>query len=301
MNLFDTLPNFMILGAAKAGTTSLFELLKQHPAVFMPFSKEPMFFSNDEYFERGLEWYARTYFKRASGYPARGEATPHYLYWSEKVARRIRETYRQQSIKFIVIFRDPVARAYSWYWNMVKEGREDLSFTAALEQEAGRLQEHGNQLRRSGSMTYGYVFGSCYATLLQPFLSLFPKQDFHFLLQEDLNENYSTALRALQATLGIEAGYAGKPVTSNQATQPRSRRVQAVLRGESPAKEIVKKLLPLRLRHAIMNILLPANARAVKYPAMDSDIEAELRGRFAPEVHRLEKIIDRDLSLWLPR
>jgi len=63
MDPYQSLPNFMILGAAKAGTTTLFNLIKQHPQVHMPFTKEPMFFSHDDNYRRGLDWYRRTYFR----------------------------------------------------------------------------------------------------------------------------------------------------------------------------------------------------------------------------------------------
>ena len=112
----NLLPNFLIIGAAKSGTTALYDLLKQHPQVYLPFDKEPLFFSRDDYFAQGAEWYAERYFKEGESFRARGEATPHYLYWAEKVAPRIARTFGGRPPKFIAIFRDPVQRAYSWYW-----------------------------------------------------------------------------------------------------------------------------------------------------------------------------------------
>ncbi len=156
MNLFDILPNFLIIGAAKAGTTSLYDLLKQHPQIYLSFVKEPMFFSHDDNYRRGPEWYARAFFSGAQGCLERGEASPHYLYWSEKVAPRIKMVYGQMPVKYIVILRDPVERAYSWYWNMVKEGMEDLPFETAVDLEEERLQEHQSELQQAGGMLYGY-------------------------------------------------------------------------------------------------------------------------------------------------
>jgi hypothetical protein len=301
MDLFDSLSNFLIIGAAKAGTTTLFDLLKQHPQVYLPFNKEPMFFSHDDNYQRGPEWLFRTYYQRAAGFPARGEATPHYLYWSEKVAPRIRQVFGQKAIKFIVIFRDPVARAYSWYWNMIKEGREELPFKAALEQEPRRLQEHQDKLQQAGAMTYGYAHGSCYASALRPFLDLFPRQDFLFLLQEDLDNNFPTTVQVLLEFLDLDSGIQLRPVSSNQATLPRSSRVQGWLRNQSGFQDFLMGFFPLRLRYAIKTKLLQANARLVQYPRLDPALEAELRLRFAPEVRRLQEMIDRDLSAWLPR
>ena len=66
---FTKLPNFFLIGAAKAGTTSLYDILKQHPQVYLPFQKEPMFFSNDNNFNRGMEWYSHTFFQQAAVLP----------------------------------------------------------------------------------------------------------------------------------------------------------------------------------------------------------------------------------------
>ena len=301
MSLFDSLPNFLIIGAAKAGTTTLFDLLKQHPQVYLPFNKEPMFFNYDDNYRRGLEWYSRTFFRRAAPNLARGEATPHYLYWSDKVAPRIRQVYAQAPIKFLVIFRDPVGRAYSWYWNMVKEGREELPFDAALEREPRELLEHLGILRQAGAMTYGYVRGSCYASALQPFLDHFARQDFLFLLQEDLVNDFSATVPKLLEFLNLDPAILLRPVSSNQATMPRSRRVQSWLRGQSGFRDLLKELIPLQLRLTIKTSLLQANTRLAAYPPLDPVIAAELRARFAPEVRRLEDVIDRDLSAWLPQ
>src|SRR3712207_4809254 len=106
------MPNLFIVGAAKAGTTALYDYLAQHPEVFLSRVKEPMFFSREDYYARGLDWYEAEYFGGAEDYPVRAEATPHYLYWSEKVAPRIKEVYGERPVKFIASFRDPVSRAY---------------------------------------------------------------------------------------------------------------------------------------------------------------------------------------------
>ena len=135
---FDRMPNLFVIGAAKAGTTALYDYLAQHPDVFLSRVKEPMFFSREENYAKGLDWYEGAYFQGAEHYPVRAEATPHYLYWSEKVAPRIKEAYAERLVKFVASFRDPVSRAYSWYWNMVREGREDLEFEEALRVEGAQ-------------------------------------------------------------------------------------------------------------------------------------------------------------------
>lgn len=105
------LPNFLIVGAARAGTTSLYYYLKQHPDVFMSPKKEIDFFDVDKNFEKGLDWYER-YFEGYTGQKAIGEASPLYMYL-EKVPKRIAKVI--PDVKLIFILRNPVDRAYSHY------------------------------------------------------------------------------------------------------------------------------------------------------------------------------------------
>ena len=93
------LPNFFILGAAKCGTTSLYEALKKHPEIYLSATKEPRFFCNDEVFEEGIEHYANSHFAGSGGWLARGDASPHYLVF-EKAAARIRELIPEPSKVF---------------------------------------------------------------------------------------------------------------------------------------------------------------------------------------------------------
>lgn len=294
------LPNLLVLGAAKAGTTTLYDLLIEQENIYMSFVKEPMFFSRDDYFERGLGWYAETFFAESEAYKLRGEATPHYLYWADKVAPRIRESLPDHQIKFIIILRDPVDRAYSWYWNMIKEGEETLSFEDSLAQEPERLQANGEELRSKGSMAYGYRKGGMYASQIKEFLKVFPKENFYFLLQEDLQSPHSKALTGLYNFLGADAMKTGEVFTKrNPSTLPYSRTLQSWLRKQSGIKEVAKRLLPFRLRYSLKKYLIGKNTRTFAYPAMKAQTRKELRRKFADEITELQILLGRDLSHWV--
>lgn len=291
-------PNFFILGAAKSGTTSLYEILKHHPQIHMSFVKEPMFFSRDDYYANGIEWYGRTFFPEAPKTRWRGEASPHYLYWADKVAPRIRASLESKDLRFVVALRDPVTRAYSWYWNMIKEGEEKLSFEEALALEEERLQQH-EDLQIRGSMIYGYQKGSLYANQIREYLRHFPKAQFFFILQEDLQNPQSPALQSLYSFLNIEP-QTSTLVKSNPSVQPRLPKLQSWLRNNSPIKEVFKRVIPFGLRHSVKTYLMEKNSRAFSYPPMLAETQAMLRSRFAEEVSELQSLIDRDLSHWLP-
>jgi hypothetical protein len=295
---FDTMPNLFLIGAAKAGTTALYDYLTQHPQVFLSQVKEPMFFSREEYYARGLDWYEDVYFEGAEDYPVRAEATPHYLYWSEKVAPRIKEVYGERPVKFIASFRDPVSRAYSWYWNMVREGREDLDFDEALQVEERRLRQNHYELYQLGSMVYGYSAGSRYASLLQPYLELFSLENFIFVFQDDLKSRVNETCEEIFEFLGIDSSTQINTSNSNPAAMPRSRLLHKTLRQRSLFKEFIKPFIPMRVRRPLKSKLMDVNLKETPYVPLDRQLAHELRLSFRTEIEKLEKITGRELSSW---
>jgi len=295
---FDRLPNLLIIGAAKAGTTALYDYLAQHPQVFLSRVKEPMFFSREDYYARGLDWYEAEYFEGAEDYPVRAEATPHYLYWSEKVAPRIKEVYGERPVKFIASFRDPVSRAYSWYWNMVREGREDLDFDEALQVEEDRLKQNRYELYQRGSMVYGYSAGSQYASLLQPYLELFSPENFLFVFQDDLRSRENETCKEIFEFLGIEPSIQVNTSYSNPASMPRSRRLHKTLRQRSLFKEFIKPFIPMRVRRSLKSKMMQVNLKETPYVPLDPRLAHELRLSYRTEIEWLEKITSKELSSW---
>jgi hypothetical protein len=296
-------PSFLIIGAAKSGTTVLFDLLGQHPQVFQPFAKEIKFFNNDKNYARGVDWYKNTCFRNSGGFTARGEASPHYLYWGEKVIPRMQETFGSNEVKFIAILRDPVQRAYSQYWQGVQRENESLSFKEALEVEPQRLVEMKATLSTIGTLRYAYFGCGCYATQLKPYLHAFPPERFHFLLTDDLKNNLNAAMESVTAFLGIRSNFSFSTQVSNQAYTPRSRRLFRFL--ESPKGAIgqfLKKfvhLLPEAARYRLRQSIVLANRREAAYPPMNPETERSLRERYRQEMLETQDIIGRDLSTWL--
>jgi hypothetical protein len=125
------LPDFVILGAMKAGTTSLFRWLEQHPDVALPEDKEPAFFSRDERWQRGLGEYATLFAQLPAG-RLTGEASVHYSdpAVAERAARRLQTIVPEA--KLIFLARDPVERLRSHYRHQVQRGREKRPMLAAL-------------------------------------------------------------------------------------------------------------------------------------------------------------------------
>jgi len=116
-------PSFLILGAQKAGTSALFQLLKQHPLINSNVPKEINFFNLEYNYEKGINWYENHFYNFFSlNKKLSFEASPGYLYFPE-VPNRIHKHYKNKKLKFIISLRDPVDRAYS-AWNMYNQMHE---------------------------------------------------------------------------------------------------------------------------------------------------------------------------------
>jgi len=296
--LFDSLPNFFIIGAAKAGTTSLYDLLRGHPEVQLPRVKEPHFFSNDSVFCEGLDWYARTHYKEAAGISARGDATPHYFFY-EKAAARIAELLPESHHRFIVVLRNPVDRAYSLYWNMVHEGHESESFEEALRLEPER---DFSRLEELGTIRQQYVSSGLYAKQLAVWLQYFDRRQFLIVLSDDLAVNPEGVRRQLLKFLGVDTSvppFSAEPgVRSNQASEPRSRLLQNFIRRPNRVRHWLGKLVPFHIKRSLVTGVLKRNRRHIKYPPMSRETRQRLQNTFRPDIEVLEQLIDRPLGTW---
>jgi hypothetical protein len=300
MNLDSKKPNLFIIGAAKAGTTSLYELLDQHPQIYFPFSKEPAYFIEDDNYNRGDHWYLKTYFQKAKSQQIRAEATSRYLYYSEKVAPRIFRFANLEQPKFIVIFRDPAKLVYSFYWNSVREGHEPLQFTEALDAEPERMRKLEVVQAKKGQILFAYSKIGLYAQQISNFLDIFPKENFLFLLTEDLMD-FSSLVSTLQKFLCLQDGADYfKPRTSNTSAMPKNRKLHQWLRGPSLIKDFIKPLMPYSLRYKLKNYSIERNLEKFNPPMMDIEIENSLRSHYSEETKRLQVLIQRDLTKWLP-
>src|SRR5437016_5579333 len=142
-------PHFIIIGAQRCGTTSLFEYLARHPSFSLPSQKELHFF--DYQYHNGADWY-RKQFPLLLGGVITGEASPYYLLHPH-VPRRIRDW--NPDVKLIVLLRNPVDRAYSHYYHEVRLEAEPLDFEAALDVEAERME---GQVERMRADPYYYSY-----------------------------------------------------------------------------------------------------------------------------------------------
>jgi hypothetical protein len=198
------LPDFLVIGAQKAGTTALYAYLRWHPGITGPSWKEVSFF--DRHWWRGEAWY-RGQFPLRSGGKLVGEASPSYLF-HPLAPERARAVV--PDAKLIALLRDPVDRAYSQYQHEVALGREPLSFEEAVAAEGDRTRGEADRLVADPKAfsrawwDHTYVARGRYAEQLERWLAVFPREQLLVVRTEDLGqspgETYASILEFLGAT-----------------------------------------------------------------------------------------------------
>ncbi len=194
------LPEFIIAGAPRSGTTWLYELLDRHPDLYMarPKQPEPKFFLVDHLYARGLEHYSRTWFAGAPANQVAGEKSTNYLEsptTAERIARDL------PAVKLVFVLREPVARAWSNYLWSKMNGLETLDFETALRLEDDRERTLPERLRFA--RPFSYVSRGLYADLLRSYLGRFPREQLLILKFEDIISMPRALATRLHAFLGV--------------------------------------------------------------------------------------------------
>jgi len=203
-------PDFLIVGAQKAGTSSLYNCLKQHPAIKPARKKEIHYFS--QFYYKGLPWYL-------DHFPAReetllsGEASPFYLFHPQS-ARRIAETY--PAIKIIIILRDPVERAISHYHQQYRRGHEKLPMLEAFQQESLRIAKGWDKLLKdeqtsaSKLQQCSYLKRGEYFEQLARYEKYYPREQIHVMESREFFDETLASLRKLYEFLQIDPAFVPK-------------------------------------------------------------------------------------------
>lgn len=296
----DVLPNFFIVGAAKAGTTSLVAYMQQHPEIYFSPVKEPKYFSLDDnrFPHRGpgadladarVIRDSKAYlglFAGADTYRARGEASVDYLYFPgvpEKIFRAVPEA------RIIIVLRDPVERAYSAYMHYVRDGWETLSFEDALVQEEVRRRDNWE-------FFWHYRAVGLYADQVERYLRVFPRDQVHVVLFEDLVGDTPGAVKGLFSFLGVDDSVVPDVTEQlNRSGQPKSRLLHNLVYARNPVRSLVGRVVPASVKRSIGRMV--SNINLKKRPLSETTRRV-LRDQYRSDIIRLEAVIQRDLSRW---
>jgi hypothetical protein len=285
-------PSFFIAGAAKAGTTSLFEYLRACPGVYMCPVKEPHFFSPDAVkspgtHQRVVDWdaYVRL-FAGGNGEIAIGEASPSYL-WDRQSPRLIRE--KIPDAKIIIVLRDPVDRAYSHYLADVRFGWQGMPFLEALQADA-------HQAQKGWGISHLYLELGEYSEQVARYLETFSQDAVRVLLSDDLRQDTYRCVSEVLEFLGVpEAeGFVGSQV-HNTFAGPRGPLARFAIQNAA-VREAARRCVPAALRAWIRDTVLLKSTK----PPMSSEARVFLEAYYRADMRRLESLLGRRLPWrWL--
>ena len=288
-----TFPNLFIIGAMKAGTSSLHEYLHQHPQIFMSRFKEPQYFAphatrwgqmwgqGNPYPEPGIDWYLRL-FEDAGDVRYAGESSVSYSArpWVEDCEKRIHAF--NPDARIIYLMRDPIERAISHYWFFVKDGREDRDLVTAIRRRAE------------------YIARSHYAMQLEPYIKAFGREKIFAFTLEEFNADPDSMFRRLFTWLEVDHQVA---IDTTQRFNVSDSQIKQTRRGYVFLDTMLKHYRWKRIEPHLPG-LLPACLKRFTYrPVQKSqaDLAAAidlLRPLLRSHTDQLRKLLDRDFPEW---
>lgn len=280
------LPDFIIIGAAKSGTSSLFHYLDNHDHIFIPEVKEIEYFCKDANYTKGLDWY-KAHFHPAGENQVCGDASTTYSRWphTADVPKRIHELI--PGVKLIYILRHPVERTYSHYLHHMRQGIT-MSFEQALRKDAI------------------YVDCSRYMMQIDRYLRFFSKEQLLVVFLHDLKSNPDGTLARIQDFIGvqqIDLVKDGEIVANKSSTDffIRAKTTKRIL--ELPGGMLLKKLLPSDVKDKAFSLIKRSKIGAslqesYKPQKMLPETRVALLERFREDTERLEKFLGIDLKEW---
>lgn len=293
-------PDFFIVGAPKAGTTSLQYYLGQHPDVFMPEEKEIHFFGSDLGIRepRPSEGEYLEFFQGGDQAARVGEASVWYLY-SEEAAEEIHAFEPDADI--IISLRNPIEMAHALHSQLLFIGDETIEdFDDALDAEASRRK--GNAVPEGcnfpASLLYRKV--ASYPEQLERYLDVFAPEQVHVVIFDDLVEDSPGTVRRLYEALNVDPAFEPDLERRNPNMRVRSwtaRRLVEMV--PSRLREGIKRSLPGPVRDRVVPFVRGLHTEVSERPPMSPKAKTVLREAYEEDVQRLSKMLDRNLSHWL--
>ena len=299
----NKLPNFLIVGAAKCGTSSLHDYLNQHPDIFMPtFTadglkvKEPRFLIKEKIqkrLQKGI-WNYKDYkllFQGVTDEIAIGEATVLYLYYHSEAIKNIKK-YLGEDVKIIIMLRNPIDRAYSAYSFASRTLQENQSFNEALINARPRFD---NDETLSPMILYKEL--GMYYKMVKDYMQNFKYVHIviydDFILQTDREVNKVLDFLNINTITNINTS----TIINSGGRKWDSKFVKKLLMVDSIFKKILKIIIPKKIRVNIKNRLVQSFTS--KADLINKTTKKELLDYYYKDIHLLEKLINKDLSKWL--
>ncbi len=301
-----TLPNFLIVGVQKAGTTSLYNYLREHPQVYMspvketeflsykpPLDSESASLSATDLLTRGgrkriltIEAY-RELFDGVQDEIAIGEASPNYLFLHEQSVPMIKKYV--PDAKLIVVLRNPVERAYSDYLMNVRE-------------LVGNRKPLAEQVVSSAQSSYTLLKGRYYAGI-KHFLEAFAPEQIQILMHSDLTKDSDRFMSQLYDFIGVDSSFKANTQKRQQTAQvPKNQNINKLLRTRNPLRSaagaVLRAVMPEAQRQKLRSRLIAANSQGKEGLPLTDEDRRLLENYYREDILRLQDLIDTDLSAW---
>lgn len=300
-------PNFLMIGAAKSGTTTVWHYLRQHPQIFMSPRKHVRFFAFEEenpgfrgpalrdesvpYAIADIDSY-HALFDGVEDETAIGEASHSYLY-QPMAAERIKGY--AAGMKLIAILRNPAERAYSHFMQMRRDGREPLEdFRRSLEAEAERVRDYWWP-------DFHYVRIGLYHSQLRRYFERFDREQMRIYLYEDLKTDPHGMMRDLFRFLNVDDSHVLETsLKYNASGVPKNKAVHSLLQGLRTAKPIVERVLPETQTKRLLRLGSDLHNKNLTKSALSAETRRGVTDTyFRQDILKLQDLIQRDLCAWL--
>lgn len=293
------LPTFLIVGVQKAGTTSIYNYLKEHPQVYMSPVKETNFLERDweKLIAENSNIKNRTstfddYCKLFAGVKneiAIGEASPNYIFHYESSAPRIKK-YTPDA-KLILVLRNPIERAYSDYLMHLRD---------AIGSEVKSLRE---QIEKSPSTSFILKKG-LYYTPIKYYLDFFDTEKIQVFLYDDLCNDAQKFMSEIYEYIDVEKNFIADVSRKNQQAKiPKNITINNLLQRQNPIRNLaasaLKTLMPLEARQELRSRLIQLNSQHKSRVALTPEDRHKLAEFYREDILKLQDLINRDLSSWL--
>lgn len=300
------MPNFLVIGAAKAGTTSLCYYLEQHPQIYMSPIKEPFFFSfaGEELNFQGpgdravyqpavtnLENY-QTLFQSVADELAIGEGSTLYLY-TPKAIEQIKKYV--PDAKLIVVLRNPIDRAFSNFLHKVRDHLEPISdFQLAYREEK-------NRMLKGWSPSWHYINMGFYYQQIKPYFEQFGSKQIKVYLYEDFKHHLPDLLVDIFKFLQVDPNFMPDINTrlNEGAGVPKNKFIYQLLSKNNPIFSACKSLIPQPFHQSMIHTIQTVRKQNMVQPQLSPQARNELKEIYREDILQLQTLIQRDLSHWL--
>jgi len=299
----NKLPNFLIVGAAKSGTSSLHNYLNQHPEVFMPsYNKEGMKVKEPRFLIKDLVqhrlhngvWTIEEYqslFEDVKDEKVIGESTVLYLFYYKHAIKNIKH-YLGEDVKIIIILRNPADRAYSAFQHVSRGFKENNSFEESLEIETGRMESEENL-----TPMVMYKEMGMYYQMVKAYKESF--KNVHIIFYEDFRDNIESEMNKTYNFLEISSDFEIDFIKRHNVGGKRwkDKKMKHLFMKDNPIKSILKSVLPKKFKKEMRNNLV--NVSTNKVVPMREKTRKGLNDYFKQDLEKLSELLNKDLQHWI--